>query len=49
MVLKVHHLRPAPGDYTASITWEWQYSSSDATTSQTSSPTGLIASGTRPA
>ncbi len=40
---------PSSGDYTASnITWEWQYSSSNSTTTQSASPTGLIASGTRP-
>jgi hypothetical protein len=40
---------PSSGDYTASnITWEWQYSTSNATTTQSASPTGLISSGTRP-
>jgi hypothetical protein len=40
---------PSSGDYTASnITWEWQYSTSNATTNQSASPTGLISSGTRP-
>jgi hypothetical protein len=40
---------PTSGSYTASnITWEWQYSSSNSTTTQSASPTGLIASGTRP-
>lgn len=40
---------PSSGDYTASnITWEWQYSSSNSTTTQSASPAGLIASGTRP-
>jgi len=40
---------PSSGDYTASnITWEWQYSSANSTTTQSASPTGLIASGTRP-
>ena len=40
---------PSSGDYTASnITWEWQYSSSNATTNQSANPTGLITSGTRP-
>jgi uncharacterized repeat protein (TIGR02543 family) len=40
---------PTSGDYTASnITWEWQYSSSNSTTTQSASPVGLISSGTRP-
>jgi uncharacterized repeat protein (TIGR02543 family) len=40
---------PTSGDYTASsITWEWQYSSSNSTTTQSANPTGLISSGTRP-
>lgn len=40
---------PTSGDYTASnITWEWQYSSSNATTTQSATPIGLISSGTRP-
>jgi hypothetical protein len=40
---------PTSGDYTASnITWEWQYSSSNVTTTQVANPTGLITSGTRP-
>lgn len=40
---------PTSGDYTATnITWEWQHSTSNATTTQVSNPTGLLASGTRP-
>lgn len=40
---------PTSGDYTASdITWEWQHSTSNATTTQSATPIGLIASGTRP-
>ena len=40
---------PTSGDYTASnITWEWQHSSANTTTTQSASPAGLIASGTRP-
>jgi hypothetical protein len=40
---------PTSGDYTASdITWEWQHSTSNATTTQSASPIGLLASGTRP-
>ena len=40
---------PTSGDYTAAdITWEWQHSTSDATTTQSASPIGLLASGTRP-
>jgi hypothetical protein len=40
---------PTSGDYTASdITWEWQHSTSNATTTQSATPIGLLASGTRP-
>ena len=40
---------PDTGDYAVNdITWEWQYSTSNATTSQSATPTGLIVSGTRP-
>jgi hypothetical protein len=40
---------PTSGDYTASnITWEWQHSSANTTTTQSATPAGLIASGTRP-
>jgi hypothetical protein len=40
---------PTSGDYTATdITWEWQHSTSNATTTQSPSPIGLLASGTRP-
>jgi hypothetical protein len=40
---------PTSGDYTATdITWEWQHSTSNATTTQSASPIGLLASGTRP-
>lgn len=40
---------PSSGDYTATnITWEWQYSSANSTTTQSATPTGLISSGARP-
>lgn len=39
---------PTSGDYTASnIQWFFQFSSSNATTTQSLSPTGLLASGTK--
>lgn len=44
-----NHQLPTSGDYTASnIQWFFQFSSSNATTTQSLSPTGLIASGTKP-
>jgi uncharacterized repeat protein (TIGR02543 family) len=40
---------PTGGDYlVTSVTYEWQFSTSNATTTQSASPTGLISSGTRP-